>query len=619
MPLIALCALLAAQGVEVEGLARGERFEWLAPAVAQGSALERWQEGRVLDARTGFPIGGAVLEAWTEEISKQGPGFRRVGETTTGADGLFRLRVVEGALRGDKVRVRAAGYLTRSATEAELFDPLLLMPAPAEPLRLRVTDLLDRPIADARITSTESCAHDLPAFEARTDAFGVAVLPEWGLQDCTPELRVRAAGYSAIEYVDWSEVLLDAQALAEGAMPSVRLARQAPLRARLVPAATEPIHVVDGEGEHVLFPDAEGRFEILSRYGSADVVITRLADGQLIYAGPLPLGSEPALRSSIDAEMPRSASLLIELEPALADGEELPVALFHPEGWTLRTHVSTSPARLEFAAGEGILLWVGAAFSGYEEELHELDLADGKTATVRIAVRREPEVTLLTSPGPNGRVVVEAGGSSIATKLEPSGTTRVRVPAGRPLVVLTEGDRTRRLVLPPLTNDATADLRSDACVLPASPAQLLLERPRTALEVFVKTAASAPDGDLAVRGPGEPTASALGSGVWRVEGPAGAPLLLHYRLAGHADVWTQAFAPIPNTSAERIVLTPTPLASLRIEGLGAGTVEGPLADTLDALHPGPLTLALRFDDGRRLALSLLLQPGEQRTLRIVVR
>jgi hypothetical protein len=183
-------------------------------------------------------------------------------------------------------------------------------------------------------------------------------------------------------------------------------------------------------------------------------------------------------------------------------------------------------------------------------------------------------------------------------------------------VILAEGDRTRRLVLPPLASDATADLRSDASVLPASPAQLLLERPRTALEVFVKTAASAPDGELTVRGPGEPTASALGSGLWRIEAPAGAPLLLHHRLAGHAEVWASASTPLPNTSAERIVLAPTPLASLRIEGLGVGTIEGPLADTLDALHPGPLTLVLRFENGLRLALALHLEPGETRTLRL---
>jgi hypothetical protein len=410
MHLLALCALLAAQGIEVEGLARGERLEWLAPTVAEVPAVERWQEGRVLDARTGHPVGGAVLEAWTEEIDKQGPGFRRVGETTTGPDGLFRLRVQEGSLRGDKVRVRAPGYLTRSATESDLFDPVLLMPAPTEPLRIKITDLLDRPIAHARITSTQSCAHDLPAFEVRTDAFGIARLPEWGLQDGTPELRVRAAGYNAIEYVDWSEVLLDGQALAEGVIPSVRLARQAPLRARLVPATTEPIHVVDGEGEHALFPDAEGRFEISSPYGSGGVDISRLADGQHLFGGRLPAGREIALRSSQETQPPRAASLLLELEPALADGEKLPVALFHPEGWTLSTYASTSPARLEFAAGEGILLCVGAAFSGFEEELRELELADGKTATVRIDVRREPELTLLTPPEPNGRVVIEAGG-----------------------------------------------------------------------------------------------------------------------------------------------------------------------------------------------------------------
>jgi hypothetical protein len=616
MLLFTLCALLAAQGVEVDGLAPGERFDWLAPAVAGDSAVERWQEGRVLDARTGLPLGGAVLEAWTEKISKEGPGFRRVGETTTGADGLFRLRVQEGSLRGDKVRVRAVGYLTRSATESDLSDPVLLMPAPAVPMRIRITDLLDRPVPDARITSTESCSHDLPAFEARTDAFGVALLPDWGLQACMPELRVRAAGYTAIESVDGSEVLLDAQALAEGAIPTLRLAQKPALRAKLVPATTAPILIVDGEGQHVLFPDAEGRFEVLSLYGAGEVVITRLADGQLIHHGRVPAGREVALRSGAASEPPQAASVELEIEPALAD-TKLPVALFHPDGWTLSADVATSPARLEFSAGEGISLWIGGAFSGFEEEFRELDLVAGETTKVHISVRREPELTVLTPVGESGQALIEVGGDSLAVELDPAGTTHLRVPGGRPVVILQVGVRTRRLALPSLVGDATADLRSDACLLPVCGELLLQQRPRTALEVSVKTTASAPVGELTVRGPGEPIVSALGSGLWRVEGPAGAPLLLHYRVAGHADLWAQAAAPLPNTSAERIVLAPPPLAALRIHGLGAGTIEGPLADTLDALHPGPLTLVLRLQNGRRLALSLHLQPGEQRTLRIL--
>ena len=95
--------------------------------------------------------------------------------------------------------------------------------------------------------------------------------------------------------------------------------------------------------------------------------------------------------------------------------------------------------------------------------------------------------------------------------------------------------------------------------------------------------------------------------------PAGYPFLLHYKAAGFADCWVSA-----HTLEKRLTLHPTRLAALAIENETGQelTVEGPAADRLDALHPGPLSLILRLADGRRTLVSLELAPGERRALSI---
>lgn len=617
MRLLLVWTLLAQQGVQIGGLEATEHFEWLQTEVVRATDPERWNESRVLDAETGLPIGGAVIEAWTEEISPQGPGFRQIGEATSGPDGSFRVRVQEGAARGDKVRARAAGYLALSCTDSDLFDPLLLMPAPKEPVRLKVVDLEDRPIQGARITSTYSCAHDLPAFDVLTDAAGIASLPEWGLQERTPELRVRAAGYNAVESLDESEVLVDAQSLAEDELPLVRLARQSGLRARLVPVSAAPLQVLDGEGEHAVVPAADGRFEIPWRYGAGEISVARLADGQHLFSGRLPAAREVALRSDGAEASLATGTLKLELEQALPEGDALQMAVFHPDGWSRSLALTALGTQLEFPAGEGIVLCAGGAFTGFVEELLEVRIAAGEVVSVRIALRSEPQVTILAGFEPNARAVIQAGDDSLVTRLDASGAATVPVPGGKPALVLVEGERTRRLSLPPLATDATANLRPESCLLPRSAREALRDRPRTAFEVTAKTGAGAPlEGALTARGVGDPTVAALGPGLWRVEGPAGAPLLLHLSADGYADLWRSVAAPRAGAPADGVEVAPTALATLQLDVDVAFEVEGPLAERLDALHPGPLSLVLRFADRRRLALALHLKPGEARVVTV---
>jgi hypothetical protein len=622
-----LTAFAVPQGLDIQGLRPGERFEVLQPTTAPAPELGSFDEGRVVDARTGSPVAGAQLEAWTEEIAETSGGFRRVGETLTGPDGLFTLCVQQGALRGDKIRVRAAGYLTLPTTPGD--GLLRLMPAPALPTRLRIVDLHDRPIPGARITSSYSCSHDLPAFDVRTDAFGVARLPEWGLQDQTPQLRVRADGYDAIEYLYDDEALVDLQDLADGTVPVVRLGRRRPVRARALdregsPLVATPLEVIDEECYHVVVTGEDGGFEVLTRFGNQEVLVNALRGGrrEFVAAARLPASERVVLRLDSQSQPDDLPQVEVVLRAAEWESEhrQMEPTLFHADGWIegLRWHHERGFATGSLPPG-GALLRSGGAFSGWAEQLVELELVEGAPVEVALEPVREPVLTVLTPPGRSWHLWVEAGEDSEELESEEGGETSLSVPAGRPLTVVAEGARTRRLELPPLQADAAADLRPTSCLLPGPSRTPREERARTRLQVR----ALAPDGgaplagELSVRGPGRPEAEEIEPGLWEVQASAGTPVLLQLGAEGHAELDTVTYAPLPAEEAPEVRLCPTPLARLAIESELDFDLLGPLAEELDRtglVNPGPLTLLLRLADGRRVALALELAPGEQRTL-----
>lgn len=307
LSLLSVFPACQAGGLRVEGLTSTERFVLLPAEVTASPAAdgEHFESGRVVDARTDAPIAGARLESWTEELDATAPGFRRIGEATAGRDGQFRLRVREGALSGDKVLIRAPGYLAFAGTvsDLELFE---LMPSFATP-SLLILDLADRPVGAARITSTYSCSHDAPAFERESDASGLVELPEYGLQDHVGELRVRAPGFGAIASVSAYRVLPDAQSCAAQEPAILRLARRRTLRARVLdaggrPLVGEPLHVIDGQGYHVPFTGKDGGFEVSSCYDGREPTIRLLSEGPspFVYAGPLPHDRAVTLRIGSD-------------------------------------------------------------------------------------------------------------------------------------------------------------------------------------------------------------------------------------------------------------------------------------------------------------------------------
>ena len=122
-----LSMLFLMQGsLEVDGLRPGESLVPSSVEVSEGYA-----RGLVLDAETGRPVEGAVVELWTEEIDVNGSGgARRVASARSAADGGFGLAIRDARGKAEKLRVRAPGYLLYAGSLGDL-ETVRLMPRPA--------------------------------------------------------------------------------------------------------------------------------------------------------------------------------------------------------------------------------------------------------------------------------------------------------------------------------------------------------------------------------------------------------------------------------------------------------------------------------------------------------
>ena len=566
--------------------------------------------GRVVDARTGWPVKSARVETWTEEISRSGPGGVRVGRAPTGSDGAFKVRIRENGVEAEKIRVWAPGYLTYPGTLSDL-ELVRLMPRPSWTRRVQVVDLQDRPIAGALITSTYSCAHDVPAFEVTTDADGVAELPTYGLQDHTGELRVRAKGYAVRKYVDWSEVPADPL---HERPASIRLARQRPLAARILtsegaPLAGTKLHIIDGDGHHVPETGPNGRFSIEATYDGDAPTIEILGPQKNIhvFSGRLPDASTRALRVGAE-DWPESTAVgTLALEAELAPGERIDLELFHADGWARSTSLVGGEVReLEFPAGE-VHVSAGDPWGGHGITSLDVQLGHGDVLPLTLTPPAEIELEIRTAPQVD-RVVVQVDDRSV--EREPrDGSVRLSVPQGRDVWVLAEGRwHDWRARIGPVQAGASIDLRGDAYRLPARRAQRIAGTERVKLSVAVAVEGSR----LEAKGPGHPVVARTGPRSFEVEAPLGYAVALRHTVDGHAECWLTTTA-----QEQQLTLSATPLARLVIENDTGQelTLEGPGAERLDGLHPGPLNLFVVLADGRRSFLSLQLEAGETRRLR----
>lgn len=607
-PALLLLPLVLTPELQVEGLREGEEARTLPPAAARPGEYELLT-GRVVDARTGEPLPGARIEFWTEEVSPIGRGLRLVDETTSARDGQFALRSERGGLKAEKLRVRKEGYLCFAGTRADE-ELVQLVPASEEPLALRLVDLDGAPIVGATIATTYSCAHDNPAFRVLTDEEGIAYLPEYGRQYHEGELRVLASGYRAIEYLDLDDII-DPSGVATRMLPRQRTWSTRLFDREGKPMVGRAVHVIDGEGEHVLFPDATGRIELPAAYDAREDWIELLEEpgGAYFFGGPLPAGGAPALRLRADEfqeagqDGPALGTVLLRCET-----DPGPITLLHPDGWADEVKLPEDENLLEvpFPAGD-IQVLFGQAFEGIERRVLDLELTAETTATLVLRPTPEPTLRVLLPTDGLQELFVQAGEDSKLHELDGQENLALTVPAGRELTLWARGSTERLLRHPGTKEDLTIDLR-DAEPRPRPPAAVMKQ-----IEVLLLDASGSPlEGELDLLGPGE--VEEIAAGRFQLTAPVGVPLLLGAWAEGHLD--RNEPLELRQGMEEALELTLTPAASLELELPEGAALPGSIAQSLPHLNPGPLELVVLLSDGRRVLLDLELRAGEARRLRI---
>jgi hypothetical protein len=234
---------------------------------------------RVVDARTGQPIPGAVMSAVKEaRFPVPGP-FHSVARAVADLDGWVRLRLENLEPRPEWFFFEGAGFAPAARFGDRLELPIALWPGVDVPIEVR--DPLGAPALDVAVELLLGCGHTPSVRTVRADSSGRAVLP--GIDPGRGELwPIGAALRSDYVSVDW----------AGGSDPLVVWCRPA-----------EPIEgiVLDEKGKPVAgsavgaprchrgpwtLTDAEGRFRLLGadrsealhvhhpRWGEAAAVVT---------------------------------------------------------------------------------------------------------------------------------------------------------------------------------------------------------------------------------------------------------------------------------------------------------------------------------------------------------
>lgn len=595
MLILASLVLFQTQSI---GLNPGESLVELPPMLAPADPGLR--HGRVRDALTGQPIHGATVETWTEENDARTGGFFRMGEGTSGMDGRFVVQSWLGGHSAEKIRVQASGYLTYSGTLGDLSNSMVLFPAPDKPTRFQVLDMLDRPLSGVVITSTISCAHDVPAFTERTNSLGWAELKSFGFQDDVQELRLRAQGFGAIKY-------LDADDLFQQTPATVRLGQRTPVSYTLAKKdgstwAGATLFVLDGDGHHTLRSDAEGRFTIPSRYGNWSMGLYSLEAGEQRYLATIPTvpGLDLHVRDQADEwpeDTPSGTLSISGFRPG--SGE---IWACHRDGWLEDISDKDCPG-LEFPAGEGFLL-VGRAFSGFAPTTIPFTLAAGESLELAVSPEPEPRVTLRVPDTEFSTIRVQAHHE---TREGPPLDEAFPVPANQQLCFLFEYQgEVRRVVIDAAQDGHIIDLRPESTIVQAAPVDRELGLARFSIPTGSKLEVYSPGSKCEALERNE-------SETITVQGPVGSTFLVRLSAAGHANTWRRAHIG-PDKDSQAASLQLNPLASLRLHSNQEFQVAGMDSDDLESLVPGLLNLVITTADGNRIGLQIDLKPGEQRRI-----
>lgn len=620
--MIALFLLLLFPQVQAEGLDPGETLIELAPVNRAEQAAEDalvYFHGRVIDAFTGLPIANATIETWTEEITEESGGLRRIGEAKSRASGQFRVRVREGDLMSQKARVLAPGFVTFSTVPELLDRSVKLFPVDAVIPRLRFLDTDGRVILNGELTSTRTCAHDLAAFTIHADAQGVFTLPQFGYQDATQELRFLAPGFLGIKYFD-SDMLFRAPA-SLGEVLDIHVARAPHPQIQLVDEDERPIsqtalHVLDSGDYMIARTDQQGRVRLPGRYSYGGVRFHRLEKFNDHF------GESEAWMALVDQEFvlrqnaghweddEELGTVAVQLPNELPEELSIGFDLYHDRGWADRISERSEPAwETVFPTGQVHLGW-GEPFGQLLPGYTSFELEEGQRIEIEPALEF---ASLLEFTRPDGvyRIWFEVDGLGTSTEYRDKS---VWLPRGMPWRVgFDYAGQSLVFDQPPLDGPGSLDL---ATLLPKSaesPAMSSIEVRFPIGMAFDPEDWPVPrvvDGNDDLP---EPTATDRG---WIISGPVGRQMLARFYQEGKLNRWMRATFPSEAGATSTVELAFVDAAQLQLELPEDWQIAESPIDLDDPLPPGPTEVVLIAPDGKRWGLILHLKAGEERTVTI---
>ncbi len=619
-----------AQDVDVIGLRAGESAVELAtPPVDRDDAARESRKTflrpRVLDASTGAPIEGVLVEAWTEDGTPPLHLQTQIDFAITGRDGCVRVCRNDGVMQAEKVRFSKAGYSSRTVSSADAYEDEVPMFA-SWPLEGRVLDLEGRPVAGVIVRTRETCAHAVPASQTRTDALGRFRMEDFPpLTGGVPEVEVVGARHAPLYQLDALD--LRRQASFYGAI-DFYVARRRPLALQLVDGSGSPIASrrvsrneapaaaawTDENGLCVLPPnpyDFGETDELSDPQGKTSLHPILFVDGSVNRIGP-------ALVDSDDAQ-PRGR-LTVRLEGL--DGRVPPPIVIVPEG--LRFFEASDGKEAKVPLGRARVV-VGGDFTGFVQTSREFDITT-----------RPQELTIVLEPEPRLRVHardfvashfwVQAGdhssGMTNAIMIE-QGISEMSVPAGQPISVLLElaDGGLRRASLPPLEPGATGDvdLEAESSILRHG----MSEAPERSSELrfaVVDQEGRPVTAEIDLTADQGVEVTSLGDGLHSAVLPAHSACRMSISAPGYTSAHLQGVVATKPDAARRIVLSRRSRLELRGDvsfvDFGGGGAELTAAGFDLDVAAGPLTLVVERSAGPPLALDLVLEPGETRRIEV---
>jgi hypothetical protein len=613
------CPSIQTEPIQVSGLKEGESFTELAPGhepIEERSSFSnygivRYIPGRVVNAFTREPIVDAMIETWSEELNPHVGSFQRIGEALSGTDGRFRVE------NGEKARILAAGYLVWSGPGGDLWGPTVeLFPVEEAVPKIRVIDTNGLPIYNAVVTSTYSCSHDVPAFEARSNSAGIVRLPGFGMQDHVQDLRIRAGGYAGTEYL-WGKPALAMDEPLTVVMPRQerRLEMQL-LDTEGMPIKFEAVHVIDGECYHVGFTSDYGHLQFPYRYLAQDVTIRPVTNIRGYNSiGNVDLIPEEMVAFRLDGDRwPEEEAAILQIVPpadGLVDTHNAEGELFHEYGWRggfSARNFGKDKDPITFPEGEAFL-HIGGGFLPYAEEWIELDLTAGESTEVRPQWKPQPSFSL-QYPDEIKLLWREAGGFSDEFQ---GWEDEYYYPAGSKLVICGKhGDQTKFWELDQPQGEVDLLQCKELDLLPPLPN----EQNALVHEVEIKIDfAGEADGWWELRNAfGELDPPKLKDGAintYILKAPELGPVIGKWN---SSDQGYCRFKIIPGQTSS-LNLKPFRSANLEIECDQSYELAS-LGGTGN-LHPGPNEFVIQLEDGRRIGVRLNLEPGEEREITVL--